>query len=133
VPCPTAALPLHGGASYDRAIHPNQDWARVYGTDWPAVVALERADPRNAQRLHARLPHSRAAVIYAARHEMARTVEDVLSRRTRALLLDARAAMECAGDVAAILADDLKRTPSWQADQETSFAALARGYLPPLV
>lgn len=132
VPCPTAALPLHGAASYDRALHPDQDWARVYGTDWPAIVDLERADPHNAQRLHPRLPHSRAAVIYAARHEMARTVEDVLSRRTRALLLDARAAMECAGEVAAMLARELKRSPDWQADQETSFAALARGYLPPL-
>jgi glycerol-3-phosphate dehydrogenase len=60
---------------------------------------------------------------------MARTVEDVLSRRTRALLLDAKAAIEVAPRVATILADKLKRDKKWVADQISAFTEVARNYL----
>ena len=66
-----------------------------------------------------------------AREEMARTVEDVLSRRTRTLLLDARAAMEAAPSVAAALAMELNRDESWQRAQIDSFRALAQQHLWP--
>jgi glycerol-3-phosphate dehydrogenase len=60
---------------------------------------------------------------------MARTVEDVLARRTRALLLDARASIEAAPRVAEILAAELGRDAPWREDQVRSYAELARGYL----
>jgi glycerol-3-phosphate dehydrogenase len=60
---------------------------------------------------------------------MARTVEDVLARRTRALFLDARAAIEMAGDTARLLARELQRDEDWQAQQVDAFRALADGYL----
>jgi glycerol-3-phosphate dehydrogenase len=66
-----------------------------------------------------------------AREEMARTVEDVLSRRTRTLLLDARGAMELAPTVAAALAMELQRDEAWQRDQIDSFCTLAQQYLWP--
>ena len=66
-----------------------------------------------------------------AREEMARTVEDVLSRRTRTLLLDARAAGELAPTVAAALAMELNRDESWQRAQIDSFRALAQQHLWP--
>ena len=69
-------------------------------------------------------------VVWAARHEMARTVDDVLARRTRALLLDARAAMEAAPAVAAVLAAELGRDSAWARDQVEQFHAIARHYLP---
>ena len=81
----------------------------------------------------ARAPESFSAedVRRFAREEMACTVEDVLSRRTRTLLLDARAAMELAPTVAAALAMELKRDESWQRAQIDSFRALAQQHLWP--
>ena len=62
------------------------------------------ADPALKAQLHPRLSCTGAEVVWAAREEMARTVEDVLARRTRSLILDARASMEAAPAVARILA-----------------------------
>jgi glycerol-3-phosphate dehydrogenase len=62
---------------------------------------------------------------------LARTVEDVLSRRIRALLLDARAAVEAAPRVAALLAAELGRGAAWRDEQVTSFARLAQIYMLP--
>jgi glycerol-3-phosphate dehydrogenase len=62
---------------------------------------------------------------------MARTVDDVLARRTRALLLDARAAMEAAPAAAAVLAAELGRDAAWERAQVAEFTAIARAYLPP--
>ncbi len=76
------------------------------------------------------LPELSAAQIkHFVRQEMARTVEDILARRTRALLLDARAAMEAAPGVAATLATELNRDAAWQQAQLASFCELAKGYL----
>jgi glycerol-3-phosphate dehydrogenase len=66
-----------------------------------------------------------------ARHEMARTVEDVLARRTRLLFLDARAALEKALHVARELAQELGRDEAWQNSQIAAFQKTARYFLPP--
>ena len=60
---------------------------------------------------------------------MARTVEDVLSRRSRALLLNARAAIAIAPRAAALLARELARDEAWQRDEVERFTLLAQGYL----
>jgi glycerol-3-phosphate dehydrogenase len=78
--------------------------------------------------LDAVLPYRTADVVRAARHEMARTVEDVLARRTRALFLNAAAAVRMAPVVAAILAAELGRDADWQAAQVKAFGELAKGY-----
>jgi glycerol-3-phosphate dehydrogenase len=69
-------------------------------------------------------------IVHAIRNEMARTVEDVLARRTRLLFLNAREAMECAPAVAAVLAQELGRDQDWEQRQVREFNELARGYLP---
>ncbi|HNN64065.1 MAG TPA: glycerol-3-phosphate dehydrogenase C-terminal domain-containing protein, partial [Candidatus Obscuribacter sp.] len=74
------------------------------------------------------LPYIAAEVIHAARHEMCRTVEDFLARRVRALFLNAAAAQEMASPVAALLADELGLSRSWQEEQVRSFKELARQY-----
>ena len=79
--------------------------------------------------LHERLPYPRGVVIHAVRHELARTVEDVLARRTRALLLDAAASSESAEEVAQLMATELGRDATWQADQVKQYKSLANGYL----
>ena len=71
--------------------------------------------------------------MWGARFELARTVEDILARRTRALFLDARAASDAAPRVAALLAEELQRSPQWQAEQVASFEKVARSFRLPAV
>jgi glycerol-3-phosphate dehydrogenase len=102
---------------------------RVYGSDLAAIDALAASDAALAQLLHPRLPYRAAEVVWATRCEMARTVEDVLARRTRALFLDARAALEAAPRVARLLAGELGRDGAWEEEQVREFTQLAGGYL----
>lgn len=67
-------------------------------------------------------------VEFAVKEEMARTVEDVLARRTRALFLDAKAARDQAASVAAMLARQLGRDRMWEMEQVREFNALASRY-----
>jgi glycerol-3-phosphate dehydrogenase len=69
-------------------------------------------------------------VVWAARHEAARSVQDVLARRTRALFLNARASIEAAPRVAALLAAELGRNEKWEEREVNEFRKLAEGYLP---
>ena len=79
--------------------------------------------------LHPALPITRAEVVHFARHEMARTVEDVLARRTRWLLLDPRASIAAAPAIAAALATELGRGDAWATEQTRTYTDLARGYV----
>jgi glycerol-3-phosphate dehydrogenase len=94
----------------------------------PIRGAVASTEP--SPRLHPALPYTEADVVHAARQQMARTVEDVLARRTRALFLNARAAIEMAPRVAQLLARELGRGADWQSAQEQSFVELSRNYLP---
>jgi glycerol-3-phosphate dehydrogenase len=123
-PCVTKTLNIHG-------YHPNAAQfgpLSVYGTDALAIRELIAADPTLGQPLDPALPYVAAEVVWAAREEMARTVEDILSRRTRALLLNASSAVRVAPRVAELLARELDHDATWQAQQVTAFAELARGY-----
>jgi glycerol-3-phosphate dehydrogenase len=102
----------------------------VYGSDIGEIEELARERPELAAPLHARLPYNLAEVVWAARREMARTVEDVLARRTRSLFLDARASMEAAPQAARLLARELGRDTAWEAGQIRDYLDLARNYLP---
>jgi glycerol-3-phosphate dehydrogenase len=124
-PCGTESLALHGWQSGPG----NDSPLSVYGGDGPAVAALCAAEPGGDRPIHSRLPYRRGEVVWAARHEQARTVEDVLARRTRALFLDARSSAEAAPDVAALLAAALGKDDAWQAEQVQRYRELARGYL----
>ncbi len=127
--CRTEALPIHGWLAADDPATESEDWRRFYGADAAALRKLERDEPQLAQPLHPRLPYTRAAIAFAARTEMARTVDDCLARRTRALLLDARAAQACASAVADQLARELGRDEGWAAKQVAEFTELASGYV----
>jgi len=102
----------------------------VYGSDAPAVRKLMDTDPSLSEPLHRALPYTGAEVVWAVREEMARTVEDVLARRTRSLFLNARAAIEMAPRVAALMARELGRDDGWEASQVRAFHQTACGYLP---
>ena len=96
----------------------------------PQLDSLLSNEPSLREILHPRLPYCLGDVACAIRFEQARTVEDVLSRRTRALILDAAASIEAAPRVAALLARELGRDAAWECAQATAFTTLARGYLP---
>ncbi len=127
--CPTAELTIHGAtraAPLELFAEPN---LRVYGSDARAILALIHRDPALGAHLHPALPYQAAEVVWHAREEMARTVEDVLARRTRALLMDAAASIVAAPAVARLLAAELGRDEMWQDAQVEAYAALARGYV----
>lgn len=117
--CVTITHRIHGfREGGDRA-----DPLSIYGADAVAIHALQRE-----KLFHPAFPYTEAEVIWAARHEMARTVEDVLARRTRALILNATAAKAAAPRVAELLAEELGRDAAWQTAQVRAFEELARGY-----
>lgn len=107
------------------------DERSYYGSDLALIQELEKSHPQLAEPLAASLTIRKSDIIWAVRHEMARTVDDVLSRRTRSLLLDARAAVAIAPMVAEILAAELDRDVAWKQDQIDQFHAIAQHYLPP--
>ncbi|HSO75616.1 MAG TPA: glycerol-3-phosphate dehydrogenase/oxidase [Blastocatellia bacterium] len=124
-PCATKDLNIHGFHRHAEKFGS----LRVYGSDALVIQDLIHSDPRRGEPLHSALPYCGAEVIWAARSEMARTVEDVLARRTRALFLNARAAIEMAPRVAEIMAIELERDEAWKTEQVRSFEELAKGYL----
>jgi len=129
-PSTTAELRLHGAPPHEDAQlstmgTPSQMLA-AHGTEADQVRQLAEEDPELAVPIHPRLPYLMAEVAWAVRREMARTLEDVLSRRTRALVLDARAALECAPAVARVIARELGREETWIQEQLTSFERRAR-------
>jgi glycerol-3-phosphate dehydrogenase len=117
-------LRIHGWLKH---VDPS-DSLYFYGSDALSVKRLVEEDDTLRAKLHGQLPYTRAEVVWAVRNEMARSVEDVLARRTRALLLDARASQEAAPEVARIMAKELGRDKKWQQEQETAYAELSNGY-----
>src|SRR5262249_31712868 len=105
-----------------------EDPLGVYGADGEKIRALA-ADSGLSKQLDRALPYIGAEVVWAAREEMARSVEDVLARRKRALVLNARAAMEMARPVAELMARELGRDEAWIAAQLKEFEELAKQYM----
>src|SRR5271165_4556309 len=126
-PCKTEHLQIHGWTR--QAILESN--LGVYGADASAIREIARKEPALAEKFHPELPYIGAEVVWAVRAEMARTVEDVLARRTRALLLGARASIEAAPRVADLMAQELKRDGDWQKQTVRNFMEVAQGYLPP--
>lgn len=123
--CNTKGLRIHGYQKQPMAQVPLD----IYGSDAAQVQALAAIQPELAKTLHPQLPYIKAQVIWAVRQEMARTVEDTLARRTRALFLDAQAAIDMAPEVAALMAAELGKDETWQQQQVKAFNAVAQNYL----
>ena len=119
--CVTKQLNIHG-------FHPQaQKFGQLsfYGSDARAILDLMEKDSELAQPLTADLPYVGAEVIWAVRHEMARTVEDVLCRRTRALFLNAKGAMAAAPKVASLMAHEFEYDSDWELKQLAAFERVA--------
>jgi glycerol-3-phosphate dehydrogenase len=120
-PCVTRTVAIHGcDRTRDRSGH-----LAGYGSDAAPIEGLMRDHPELAQALHPALPINGAQVVWAVREEMARTVDDVLARRTRALFLNAPAAVAMAPAVAGLMARELGRDEAWRQRQLLEFDAVA--------
>ncbi len=125
VACRTKHLPIHGyrlNTNFDSPLY-------YYGDDQPQLQALINRQPELKATLHPALPYIKAEVIWAVQQEMARTVEDFLARRTRALFLNARASMEMAPQVARLMAKALNQPDTWAQQQTEAYLQLAKNYL----
>jgi glycerol-3-phosphate dehydrogenase len=120
----TPGLHLHGWSHEARSPETGEDHWRVYGSEAARVQTLPGADVL----LHPDLPYSEAELRWGVRFESARTVEDLLARRTRALLLNARASRAAAPRAAALLAEELGQDGAWAQAQVEAYQALALGY-----
>ena len=123
--CQTTKIPIHGFST----IAENSDLA-IYGSDAEKIKLLQQKHPWMQEKVIATMPYTKAEVVWCIRHEMARTIEDVLARRLRILFLDADAAMTAAPVISEILGKELQQTEEWKQNQLTNFLKLAKGYLP---
>ncbi|KIC96140.1 glycerol-3-phosphate dehydrogenase/oxidase [Flavihumibacter solisilvae] len=126
IPCVTQDLSIHGA----QVVNGYHDAAYYYGSDLAFIREIEHHEPAMAEKIHPSLPYSKASIIWAAREEMCMTVEDALSRRTRALLLNAKAAIESSTVVATLLAKEYGHGDEWIEEQVSAFRSVALHYLP---
>jgi glycerol-3-phosphate dehydrogenase len=124
--CITSCLQIHG---YDDHILAGSNPCSPYGADLSQVEKIESESEEFKGFISERLQIKKSQIIWAVREEMARTVEDALARRTRALFLDARESMNIAPETARIMAKELGRGEEWISSQLREYTKLAEGYL----
>ncbi len=124
----TKKLKIHG-SEIQNAVPEN---FAVYGADAVNIQQIIDENIELKEKLHPALSYCRAEIVWICRSEMAQTVEDILARRTRALFLNARAAVEIAPIVAEIMSIELsiEEPAAWIAEQLKNFNQTAQNYLP---
>jgi glycerol-3-phosphate dehydrogenase len=125
----TKRLPLRGAAGYTELLASDptdlvSHLANRYGGEARGLLAMIDRDPSLGEPLVPGLPYVRAEALYAVRYEMARSIDDILGRRTRARLLGRDASGRAAPDVAALVADDLGWDDAEQDRQVQAYRAL---------
>jgi len=123
VPSTTSSLHIHGYTTESSSGDP----LYYYGSD--EIFIREIIEEKRNEWISEKLLIKNAQVIWAIQHEMARTVEDVLSRRTRALLLDARESIRLAPVVAKTMALEMNKDENWINSQVEMFQSVAANYI----
>jgi glycerol-3-phosphate dehydrogenase len=124
--CITHHLPVHG---YGGVSGLTTDPLSVYGHDRSRIEDIGHKKFSDDHHLSESLGIQKAQVIWAVRKEMARNLEDVLARRTRALFLDAKESLRIAPEAAAIMASELGQDPQWIQTQLDRYDQLLDGYM----
>ena len=124
-PCETRTLRLHGATEAREVSEPAErfDPRDLHGTDAEALDALCAERPGWGDPLHPAFPHRVGEVAWAARHELAATLEDALFRRLRVALLDAAAAVELAPRAAEAMGEELGWSEEERGRQVAAFRA----------
>lgn len=125
--CKTKDLPIYSTRLTTEKERKNHLY--IYGTDTSKILQLQIDEPELKEKLHPNYKYTLAEVVWAIRNEMATTIDDVLARRVRLLILDARAAISCSEKVADLLAKELGHDEIWKQNEMISFKKLANGYL----
>jgi glycerol-3-phosphate dehydrogenase len=102
---------------------------KIYGEGYPELKKIISEDPSSGIPIHARLPYTKAEIAWICMNEMPVNVEDVLARRTRSILLNARASADIAPEVASIMAETLGLDQQWQSSQIKAYNELIDRYL----
>lgn len=123
--CITRHLPIHG---FTMDADPHNNPLAVYGIEKEKMLALSEEGKKYEGFLSEKLQIFKAQAAWAVRNEMARTVEDFLARRTRALFLDARESVRMAPDVAVVMAKELGKTRRWRLSQIEAYETVAQNY-----
>jgi len=126
VECQTKNLHIHGyktGTDFNKPLY-------YYGADEEGIHSIIGTDKTLMEPIHPKLPFISAEILWAVRNEMCMKVEDFLSRRTRALFLDAKASIESAPLVAELIAKETNENENWIKNQIDSFNSMAKNYLP---
>ncbi len=121
--CRTSDLPIHGCSLPTTS----SEWS-YYGTDELLIEKLSFSNKLWFEKFDPSLPCRPIDVIWGARYEMARTVEDILARRTRCLLLNAQVSIDIAPQVAKIMAKEMNKNNQWEETQINQFLKIARNY-----
>lgn len=124
-PSKTQDMHIHG---WTPNLPASSEW-QFYGSDFASVKQLANGNPEMLQKLHADLPCREVDIVWAVRQEMALNLEDVLARRTRSLILGARASQEIAPQVAKIMAKTMNKDSRWETAQVKAYRELAQKYL----
>jgi len=101
----------------------------IYGSDSIAIQELLHKEKSYNEILHPKFTHLVGEVVWAARNEMAITIDDFLSRRTRMLIKDTIACLETAPRVAEIMAKELGKDKKWIDKEIVQFNEIAENYL----
>lgn len=121
----TKELRIHGYHN-----HPDEFGdLEIYGSDAILIAELLRENKEFCEFLHPRFKTVKGEVVWAVRNEMARTIDDFLSRRTRLLLKNAKVSLEIAFKVAEIMAKELGEDENWVNDQVKDFTEIAKKYI----
>ncbi len=124
-PSRTDRLRLHGWQESDGT---NDSYAG-YGADRAAIDQLLLENNTLDNLIHPLFSYRRVEIIWAVRYEMARTLTDVLARRLRCLVLDARTSILIAPRVATLMAEEMGKSKRWETDQIEAFRKIARSYI----
>jgi len=123
--CITKHLPIHG---FRMDIDPYTDPLSPYGLNKEDILAIGEEEENRTGYISEKLEILKSQIVWAVRKEMARTVEDVLARRTRALFLDARESIRIAPETATIMAKELNCDEEWIGKQIEEFTKVAKNY-----
>lgn len=121
----TENLKIHGHQKNNIDI----DILSIYGSDAVHIKELVLQNPELGDKIHPNYEFIKAQIVWAVKHEDAKTIEDILSRRIRLLFLDAQASMDATETVANILQKELNKDVEWKQQQITSFLKHANKYL----
>ncbi len=102
---------------------------KIYGDRAYEIRKIIHEKPEFGEILNPAFPYTKAEIIWICRNEMPRTLEDILSRRTRALLLDVRASLAMAPEVVSLMADELGYDKKWQEEQLDAYNQLITRYI----